>query len=230
MLEPYSSKEGAKKIPVGCGIDDILDGGIEARTITQLYGPAGSGKTNICLQCALNCIRSGKKVIFIDTEGGRSLDRVRQISGRDFEKFLENSLFYEPTNFEEQQSIIENLDKVVDDKVGLIVLDSAVSYYRLERNDESASEVNKAFSKQFAKLSELARKGNLAVIITNQVYTYDSEVEPVGGDILKYWCKAIVEVEKDGKERAAILRRHRSLPEDIRARFVITGEGLKDAE
>jgi DNA repair protein RadB len=232
-MKQFLSKGNEGKIPVGCCIDDILDGGIETKIITQLYGPAGSGKTNICLQCAINCIRSGKKVVFIDTEGGRSVERVRQMAKEDFEKVLENSYFYEPTKFEDQNFIIENLEKIINEKFGLIILDCAVSLYRIGTDEEKATTMNRQLSKQLARLREIARKYNLAVIITNQVYSSfeDGGVEPIGGSILKYWSKAIVELKKENANvREAILRRHRSLPEDISVKFVITNEGLKDAK
>lgn len=236
ILKPYLSKGEVKKISVGKGLDDILDGGVETKTITQIYGPPGVGKTNICLQCVVNCVEAGKKAAFIDTEGGHSIERIRQISKGSFEKVMENSFFYEPTSFKDQKFIIENLEQVVNKDFGLIVLDSAVSLYRLERTDENIAELNQEFSKQLAKLLDVARKFNLAIIITNQVYSKYSEreagvsnngVEPIGGDVLKYWSKAIMELKKDGaKGREAILRRHRSLPENLRVKFIITKEGL----
>jgi RecA/RadA recombinase len=68
------------KYSAGCkSIDELLGGGFESGTVTQLYGEAGSGKTNICLQAAVECARKGKKVIFIDSEGF-SPERFLQIA------------------------------------------------------------------------------------------------------------------------------------------------------
>jgi DNA repair protein RadB len=80
-------------------------------------------------------------------------------------------------------------------------------------------------------LSELARKHNLAVLVTNQVYAslQDDGVEPVGGNILKYWSKAIIELQNcDRGVREAILVRHRSIPEGLKTKFEISGDGLRD--
>ncbi|MEE8167901.1 MAG: DNA repair and recombination protein RadB [Candidatus Hydrothermarchaeales archaeon] len=231
-LNSFLAKDNAVKLPLGCCLDDILDGGIETKVITQVYGPPASGKTNLCLLAAVNCVRAGKKVVFIDTEAGRSVDRLKQLAKDDFERVLKNSYFYEPTKFKDQNIIVENLKEIIDEKFGLIVLDSAVSLYRLHMNGDNASTANKQLSRQLAKLSELARKHNLAVIITNQVYSSfeDGGVEPIGGSVLKYWSKAIVELKEDrDKKKEAILRRHRSLPQDIKTKFVITGNGFRDA-
>jgi DNA repair protein RadB len=230
-LKPFESKLDTEKIPVGCCIDKLLNGGVETRAITQIYGPPASGKTNLCLQVALSCIKKGKKVIFIDTEGGQSIERMRQIAGSEFDKFIKNSLFYGPYIFGEQDKIIENLSRIIDDKFGLIVLDSAVSLYRIGTEEDKLQNLNRLMSKQFARLSELARKHNLAVIVTNQVYAslQDDGVEPVGGNILKYWSKAIIELQNcDRGVREAILVRHRSIPEGLKTKFEISGDGLRD--
>ena len=210
----------------------MLNGGVESKIITQVYGPAGAGKTNICLQCALSCIKNGRKVLFIDTEGGHSLERIRQISGDMFEDFLENSFFFEPTSFDDQVACVTGLDKVINSEFGLIVLDSAVSLYRLGTDEEKSSTMNRELSHQLAKLSELARKFNLAVLVTNQVYpSFENDgVEPIGGSIMQYWSKAIIELKRGSKKRQAILKRHRSLPEDISSMFIISSDGLKDAK
>ncbi|MFQ6105746.1 MAG: DNA repair and recombination protein RadB [Candidatus Hydrothermarchaeaceae archaeon] len=229
----FLSKDDAVKISTGCNIDDILDGGIETKVITQVYGPSGSGKTNLCLQVAINCIRAGKKVVFIDTEGGHSVKRIKQIAGADFKKVLDNSYFFEPTNFEEQNFIVENIDRILNERFGLVVVDCAVSLYRIGTDEEKAMTMNKQLSRQLAKLSELARKLNLAVMITNQVYSpFDGEgVEPIGGSILKYWSKTIIELRRiKSHVREAVLKRHRNLPEDIKVSFVITSEGIRGAK
>ena len=58
-----------------------LYGGYENDIVTVIYGGAGSGKTNLCLLAAVSQARKGKKIIFIDTEGGFSVERVKQLVG-----------------------------------------------------------------------------------------------------------------------------------------------------
>ena len=65
-------------IQVDC-IDQLLGGGFEGGAVTEIYGEAGSGKTNMCLQLAKAVIQSGKKTIYIDSEG-LSRDRVQHCS------------------------------------------------------------------------------------------------------------------------------------------------------
>ena len=69
------------KIPAGSELmDSMLDGGYDSDIITTIYGPAGSGKTNLCLLAAISIARQNKKVIYIDTEGGFSVSRLDQLA------------------------------------------------------------------------------------------------------------------------------------------------------
>jgi len=67
-----------KKLPLHCSLDELLEGGVEAGIITEIYGEGGTGKTNICIQAAKSCVEEGKKVIYIDTEG-ISKERLLQV-------------------------------------------------------------------------------------------------------------------------------------------------------
>ena len=90
-----------------------LFGGYEKDIITTLYGPAGSGKTNLCMLAAAAQAKKGGKVIFIDTEGGFSIERFKQITGSDYKRYLENVLLLKPTNFTQQKSSFEALLKEI---------------------------------------------------------------------------------------------------------------------
>jgi len=229
-LNPYMGREEVWKIPLHCSLDDILAGGVEGEVITQIYGPPGGGKTNLCIMSCVSAARRGEKVVYIDTESSHSFERLLQVAGEDYEGVKKKLHFYEARTFEEQEFIVDNLHHVIEESFGLIVLDSAVALYRVLRDEENFQELNRRLSRQLARLLEMAREHSLAIIVTNQVYSSlgKNSNEPVAGDVLKYWSKAIVELQKNGKERLAILRRHRSLPEDLKVRFKIGDGGIVD--
>lgn len=222
------------KISTGCSIDNLLGGGVEKGNLTQFYGPPGSGKTNIALKLAVQCAKNGGKVVYVDTEGGISIDRIKQISGSDFDVIAGNIIVFEPTSFLEQDEALKRISSLLDspgEDIDLIILDSAVALYRLK--DGNSSKLNRDLGNQMALLSRMARKYDLAVVVTNQIYSViDGEgngvVEPVGGTILKYWSKIIVELEKGDiiGERCATLKRHKSKVEGIKTRFRIVERGL----
>lgn len=224
-----------EKIPTGSKILDImLDGGYEKDAITTIYGPAGSGKTVLCILCAMNVAKSGKKVIYVDTEGGFSIERLRQICSSiklDYKKVLENVIFLKPTSFEEQKKSFEKLKDLVNDRIGLIVVDTIAMLYRLELGkSEEIQDVNRELGRQIAYLTEITRKNKMPILITNQVYTdFDEKdkVNIVGGDILKYGSKCLIELQiTPDNNRRAILRKHRSLAEQKESLFKIVEGGI----
>jgi len=228
-------------------LNKFLFGGYETDIITTLYGPGGSGKSNFCVLTATSQARKGKKVIFMDTEGGFSSDRFKQIhrgTREEIERDLQNILLLKPTSFKEQEESFEKLlSHVKKGDVSLIIIDSIAMLYRLELGDaitandsEKISEVNRKLAKQLRSLNEIARKQNIPIIITNQVYstfTQNSEdreaerrVSMVGGDLLKYWSKCLIELQNFRGKRKIILRKHRSLPVKELA-FEIVNAGIK---
>ncbi len=212
-------------------MDKLLNGGFEKDIITTIYGPSSSGKTNICIICAINCVKLGKKVIYVDTEGGFSIERFKQLDG-EYKETFDNMIFIKPTNFEEQKRIFEKLKEMLNESIGLIIIDSIAMLYRLELGKSEAYDVNKELGTQLAYLTEIARKMNIPVVLTNQVYSSfeDREtVRMVGGDILKYSSKCLVELQKGRNNvRKAVLKKHRSLPEEKEVIFKIEEAGLEE--
>lgn len=232
-MKVLSDMSENKKIPTESPIDAIMGGGIEKGCLTQFYGPPGSGKTNIALQLLVSCAKNGDKVIYVDTEGGLSIERVKQISNNQFDSFASNIIIFEPTSFKEQIEVLRKIETLLDSKgddVELLILDSAVALYRLKEGD--STQINRELGQQMALLSRIARKHDIAVVITNHIYSvFDGEgvIEPVGGTILKYWSKIVVELARANGlgDRSATLKRHRSRPEGLRARFRIVDHGIE---
>ena len=54
-------------------LDKELRGGFEPGIVSAIYGPAGSGKSLMCIMATVACAELGKKIIYIDTEGSFSL-------------------------------------------------------------------------------------------------------------------------------------------------------------
>jgi DNA repair protein RadB len=235
------------KVPTGCPeLDKFLSGGYEEDIISTLYGPGGSGKTNFCMMATAACAKQGKKVIFIDTEGGFSSERFIQLHSGDKEaidKSLGNVILLKPTNFKEQEENFETLLREIKrTPISLIVIDSIAMLYRLELAEAIESEkiekirgVNRNLAKQLRTLNEISRKKKIPVIVTNQVYSsFDKgedeaevkKINMVGGDLLRYWSKCLIELEQTMARRKITLRKHRSLPEK-NLFFEIVNEGIR---
>ncbi|MDO8480878.1 MAG: DNA repair and recombination protein RadB [Nanoarchaeota archaeon] len=211
--------------------DELLEGGYERDMLTTLYGPGGSGKTTLCMLAAITQARLKRKVIYIDTEGGFSMERFRQLAGDETEKLLAHLILLKPTSFQEQNEALKKLSQLVSDKIGLIVVDTLTLFYRLElARKRDFKDLNNLLIWQVNYLMEIARKQNIPILATNQVYAdfeNKTEVKMVGGDILRYRSKCIVELKKrqDNRREARIVT-HRSIPEDKKLQFAIINEGF----
>lgn len=208
-------------------LDDLLKGGLEKGVITNVYGESGTGKTNFCVQVAAEVAKTGK-VAYIDTEGGFSPERAAQIGGEDI---LDNFVMKDPVEFRQQEEAINQLDALVEQEdIELVVVDSAVSLYRLKVNGDNAQEINQKLSNQLSELSKIARTHDIPVILTNQVYTsFDEEdLELVGRDVPKYWSKCLLKMSQD--PRKIKIAKHRSLPKGRSRTFKITDKGLEEGE
>jgi len=216
-----------------------LHGGYDSDIITTLYGGPGTGKTNFCLLAAVSQAKKGNKVIFIDTEGGFSIERVKQLLLKEeeegtYKEVLKNILLLKPTNFSEQKKAFDELGKYLKKQVSLIVVDGMTMLYRLdfadarEKSDDfiGIQKVNTELTRQMRVLAEIARKQNIPVIVTNQIYNWEKESRMVGGDILKYWSKCLIELIDEKGRKTAYLRKHRSLPHKT-FNFQIINEGIR---
>jgi len=220
-----------------------LYGGYEKGIITMIAGPPGSGKTNMAILVSCSQAKKRNKIIFVDTEGGFSSDRVKQIVGSSFEDILKNILLVSPSSFEEQKKFFLTLNNLLKkEQVSLIVIDGMAMLYRLELGDakkegnETIRNVNRDIAKQMKILAEISKKQNIPVIITNQVYSgfqseedwkkgIEKETNIVGGNLFQYWSKCIIELKNERGKRKAILLKHRSLPEKL-MNFEIKNEGI----
>ena len=233
-MKVLANFEDNHKIPSNSSLDVLLGGGFEKGTITQIFGPPTSGKSNITLTLAVNVAKNNRKVIYMDTEGGISIDRIRQIAGTDFSNVANNIIVFEPTSFQEQNDMLRSIDvwlRKNHDDIDLIVVDSAVALYRVD--DMKSSRLNKELGKQMGLLSKIARQYDISVIVTNQIYSAidedgNSDVKAVGGTILQYWSKVIIQLERSDEinQRIATLKRHRSIPEGKQAVFSISSRGI----
>ena len=214
-------------------LDEHLDGGYETDVVTTIFGPSGSGKTNLCLLAAVRVAESGKKVIIIDTEGGIAVERIKQLT-IDYDRILGNFLFFQPLTFEEQQGMFERLNNLLSQNIGLIVVDSISMLYRLELGKADAIfETNSALARQIAILVEITRSKKIPVLITNQVYAdfgNKDKIKMVGGDLLKYGSKCLIELVKLGgiQNSGVVLRKHRYIASGEELAFKIVNKGIEE--
>lgn len=226
-------------ISTGCDpVDTLLGGGFERGVVTQLYGPPAAGKTNLALAAAVTAAAAGERSLFIDTEG-LSIERFEQIANArlardgddgDLERLASQLVITEAYDFEDQREAVRDAAELATE-VSLIVLDSATGFYRLERaGDTEGGQSLRKVTKQVTHLLSLARRHDVAVVITNQVFTDpDSDRDrALGGNTLNHWTGTILRVDRfRGGNRRATLEKHRSKPAGDTAAFRIVEGGLE---
>jgi len=222
-------------VPTGCDpVDDLLDGGFDRGAVTQVYGPPAAGKTNLVLSAAVETAAHGNSALYVDTEG-LSPDRMDQVAsaraeqaGMDTADLAGRIVITDALTFEEQQEAVQDAAEFAE-QVDLIVLDSATGFYRLKRTEQEEGEALRSVARQITHLLSLARKHDLAVAFTNQVYT-DPESEKsraLGGHTLNHWSAAILRLDRfRGGNRRATLEKHQAKEVGGKAQFSITESGL----
>ena len=205
--------------------DEIINS-LEKNTITTIYGPPGSGKSTIAFQYCNSCINKNKKVIYIDTEGGFSVERIKQINP---EIKLENIVVFSPKSFEEQQQTISNLNKEIKNSktVGLVIIDSLVMLYRLKLGD-APQKINSELGEQLRLLTEISRNFDIPILVINQMYKdFDSKKNKmVGGNLIEYWSKTIIEIDKENDIKQIKLIKHKSKKSGEIKQFEIKNSGI----
>jgi len=182
-------------------LDSLLNHGITRSGITAVYGEAGTGKTTIALQITRQTAMHGLKVLYVDSDRSFTQQRFQQIAGPDFGNLSELVLLFFPENFEEQQELLESLENFVTPAVGLIVVDSISSLYRLafSSTNESVFKLNRVLTRQLAYLSELSLSRKIACLLTSQVHArltgHFAQIEPVARRALFHFAKSIIRLK-----------------------------------
>ncbi|MFB6218734.1 MAG: DNA repair and recombination protein RadB, partial [Halobacteriaceae archaeon] len=197
--EPATGERG-DRLPTGCGpLDDLLGGGLERGTVTQVYGPPAAGKTNVALRAAVEVAATGDTAVYVDTEGV-SPDRFEQLLAARTEAAEAASarvVIKQVHDFAEQDEAVRDVADLAD-RAELVVLDSATGFYRLERTaDGEEGESLRQVARQVTHLLALARRHDLAALVTNQVYSDPDGDRPraLGGHTLNHWTGTVVRLD-----------------------------------
>ena len=190
-------------------LDQHLHGGLSAKSITEVVGPAGAGKTQFCHQMAVQAAMPisenglGGSVVYIDTEGSFSADRLVDMGTARFphhfnsvercEELASKVFVYHTKTSSELNDTLQNLETVIiKENVKLIILDSVASAVRREFNSGEIVARQAMLIEQAQRLKKLGESFDLPVLVTNQVTTavrdIDSSVTAALGPL---WAHAV---------------------------------------
>lgn len=159
--------------------------------ITEIYGESSVGKTQICLQLALNAQLAesqgglNKKVVYLQTECVFPSSRLNQMMEGITSKHPQNS---EAINFLDNIFIqhVLSADNLIDvvckqlpilfkqkADIGLVIIDSIAAVFRTETFDYSLRAQN--FRKIIESLMQLGVEYGCCIVIVNQAASFESK-------------------------------------------------------
>lgn len=205
-----------RAVPTGCGsLDRLLGGGLPGGAVSLVYGEAETGKSSLAMQCAVGSARTGRKALFVDSDGAFSLRRLSQIAGYDFQEAAPMITLVRPNSFQEQARVMNQLEEYVAGGVGLVVVDTVTSLYRVELGGRRETfALNRELNRQIASLATCTKTRGAAALMTSQVRSVfreiGAEVEPVAARVLRFWSEVVIHLKNTARARVimAVLEKH----------------------
>ncbi|WP_455393044.1 DNA repair and recombination protein RadA [[Eubacterium] cellulosolvens] len=237
-------KEVLKLTTGSKALDELLGGGVETQSITELFGEFGSGKTQIAHQLAVNAQLSIDKggldahTVIIDTENTFRPERIAQMSrGLDLEpsEVLNKIHVARAFNSHHQMLLAEKVNDLAKDfEVKLLIIDSLTGHFRAEFIGRGAlADRQQKLNKHLHDLQRFGDVNNACIVVTNQVQAkpdtfFGDPTRPIGGHVLGHTATFRIYMRKSkGGKRICRLIDSPNLPEG-EAVITIVEEGIRD--
>lgn len=245
-LDVMERRKDVGRITTGStGVDELIGGGIETQSITEVFGEFGSGKSQISHELAVSVQlpqeRGGLdgECVFIDTENTFRPERIEQITegfGLDVETVLEKIHIARAFNSAHQMLMADKVNELIQTgtNIRLVIVDSLTAHFRAEYvGRESLATRQQKLNQHLHTLQNIANTYNVAVFVTNQVQArpdafFGSPTKAIGGHILGHAATYRIWLKKGlAGKRIARLMDSPHLPEG-EAVFKIVTEGVVD--
>lgn len=233
-------------ITVGAeGFDELIGGGIETQSLTEVFGEFGSGKSQISHELAVTCqlpLEKGgldAECVFIDTENTFRPERIEQIANffeLDLEETLQRIHIARAFNSAHQILMADKVNELIQGgtNIRLVIVDSLTAHFRAEYvGRESLAVRQQKLNQHLHTLQNIANTYNVAVLLTNQVQArpdafFGSPTKAVGGHVLGHASTYRIWLKKGlAGKRIARLVDSPHLPEG-ECVFRVKTEGITD--
>ncbi|HJW20207.1 MAG TPA: ATPase domain-containing protein [Candidatus Nitrosotalea sp.] len=185
------------------GLDDLLGGGITPGTIIDIFGPGGSGKTQLAMQISLNSLQDGT-VLYLDATGefSRSERMLQLIKSKNLDpSLLDHVIVGRMMNIGDPPKYIEKISEL---RPNLVVIENITDLFSFEYYKEAnLLEKHLRFMEYMHDLSLTAINTKIPVIVTNMVRSMDGmETENLNKSISMFTHKKIKleKLENDEKD------------------------------
>ena len=184
--DPRSARTGLDTL------DAILNGGVRPGTITEFVGPAGSGKSQVCMQVAVfatlpqNLGGLDGKVLYFDAETHFRPERIAQIARARFpdrfaslpplQKLLSRVLVSEVSSLSHLESLLPNVERaVLEHSIRCIVIDNIAVLARTEfTSSEDLVARQDILGRIASRLKKVACAYRIPIVVTNQIMSLRS--------------------------------------------------------
>ena len=216
--EYYEERKRISYISTGVkALDELLEGGVETRAITELIGEFGAGKTQLCHQLAVMVQLPeeegglGSKAVYLDTEGTFRPERIVQMAkfrGLEPEEALEGIIYARAYGVEHQVALVKEARALVEEGARLLILDTLIGNFRAEyAGEEGIGERQRRLAEHLRDLQAIAEDLNAAVVVTNHVLSrpgiLGNPLRPAGGNVVSHAIAHRVWLRKLGGGRWA---------------------------
>ena len=227
--------------------DELLGGGIETKSTTEIAGANGAGKTQVCEQLAINVQLPESEgglngnTLYFDTEETLRSTRLSQMAvakGLDVDKALHNITVAGCYTSDHQILLVKRCDDIIESRnIKLVVVDGLMTHFRNEYiGRESLGPRQQALNQHIKKLKSLAKTFDVAIVVTNQAIAnpsgYGSPLIAAGGNIMGHGPTTRIFLKRPrtmGPDRIAELKKSPCLPSG-QVSFKITDNGVEDSK
>ncbi|MER5175099.1 MAG: DNA repair and recombination protein RadA [Candidatus Nitrosocosmicus sp.] len=241
----YYKRKNIGKISTGSkNFDHLLGGGIETKSITEVCGEYGTGKTQLCHTACVTVQQDYSKgglkgsALYVDTENTFRPERIESISrlkNLDSLQILDNIIVAKAYSSSHHELILSEASKIIDShNIKLMIIDSIISLYRSEFIGLSAlSERQQRLNKLIHIIMRIAETFEIAVLLTNQVQSTPdsmfggSSFKAAGGNIMAHSSTYRIFLRRSGRNRIARMVDSPYHPE-TEIVFTIDDDGISD--
>lgn len=242
----WEKRKTINKLTTGSkNLDDLLLGGFEPGSVTELFGEYRTGKTQLAHQLCVNVqllYESGGLeggALYIDTEGTFRPERLIQMAiakDLDHNLVLQNITVGRAYNSDHQILLIKQAPKIINEKnIKLIIVDSLIGHFRSEYVGRGTlANRQQTINTHIHDLLRLTETyDELAVVFTNQVSArpdvfYGNPLIHTGGHVVAHGATIRIFLRKGkGEQRVAKVVDAPHIPESDTV-FSITEDGITD--
>ena len=220
-------------------LDDLMERGVESMKVTEFFGPASSGKTQLSHQLAVNVqlsegeggLESG--AVYIDTERGfrpRRIEEMARAKKLVPGEVLRRIFYVRVDTVQGLFGMVERAEKFLrDGSARILIVDNLAGPFSAEFQAGDVQEKQVLTQKLLFRLLTCGEVHNVAVVFTNRVYAMPDalaveSLHPFGGMVVDRSVHRKVMLRNQGQ--------HRHLARDFRsdreALFRIDERGVSD--